>query len=171
MVRHRDDAGDLTQDVIVKMIESLGSYNGQSKLSTWVIRIAMNCCLSHMRRQRVRRHEPLTEVIVEHGPGHHPTVDRTEQIGSAGGRGGSGARGGGRELLPAERIEQSQQRQSLLRALESLDDESRAVLVLRDLQDLDYQQLSEVLEVPLGTVKSRLFRARAALRAAIEAQG
>src|SRR6185503_5576804 len=54
MVRNRDDAADLTQDVLLKMVESLGTYTGQSKLSTWVIRIAMNASLSHLRKQRVR---------------------------------------------------------------------------------------------------------------------
>jgi RNA polymerase sigma-70 factor (ECF subfamily) len=59
----------------------------------------------------------------------------------------------------------------LVRALNSLDEESRALLVLRDLQDLDYQQLAEVFELPLGTVKSRLFRARESLRTALEGMG
>ena len=58
----------------------------------------------------------------------------------------------------------------LLAALDTLDPDHRAVLVLRDGQDLDYQQIGDVLGVPIGTVKSRLFRARAALREAIERQ-
>jgi RNA polymerase sigma-70 factor (ECF subfamily) len=58
----------------------------------------------------------------------------------------------------------------LSRALGSLDPQMRAVLVLRDMQDLEYSQISEVLNVPVGTVKSRLFRARVALRTAVEAE-
>ena len=57
----------------------------------------------------------------------------------------------------------------VLEALDRLDADSRAILVLRDVQDLDYEQMAEALEVPIGTVKSRLFRARAALREAVEA--
>jgi len=56
----------------------------------------------------------------------------------------------------------------VMQALESLDPDTRAIIVLRDLQELDYQQLSETLEIPIGTVKSKLFRARLALRHALE---
>lgn len=165
MVRSREDAADLTQDVLLKMVESLDSYSGQSKLSTWVIRIAMNACLSHLRKQRVR--------------------GQTGSIGDmVGGKAGSGqdaesrpgdATGGqhprSREPLPGAGVEQGQVRSMVLDALDSLDADSKAILVLRDVQDLDYEQLAAVLEVPVGTVKSRLFRARAALRGAIEARG
>ncbi len=66
------------------------------------------------------------------------------------------------------RVEQAEVQSRLLQALNSLDPESRALLVLRDLNGLDYIQIGEVFEVPVGTVKSRLFRARAALRDAAE---
>ena len=76
-----------------------------------------------------------------------------------------------REPLPAQRIEQEQARSAVAEALDSLDADMRSILVLRDLQDMDYQQLAEALDIPIGTVKSRLFRARAALREAIENRG
>ena len=74
------------------------------------------------------------------------------------------------EPTPPQGVEQAQLKTAVLRALDDLDPETRAILVLRDVQELDYQQLADVLEVPVGTVKSRLFRARAALRTAMEAQ-
>lgn len=170
MVRHRDDASDLTQEALLKMIEGLGSYNGRSKLSTWVIRVAMNCCLSHLRKQKLRSHESLDTAAATGN-----TAATGSEFASGRGQGSSmagiGATLGGREPLPQRRIEQEQIKFTVLQALESLDTDTRAVLVLRDLHDLDYQQLAEVLEIPIGTVKSRLFRARAALRAAVTARG
>lgn len=167
MVHHPDDASDLTQDALVKVIEGLSSYNGQSKLSTWVIRVTMNCCLTHLRKQKLRSHESLDA----------PGRKGTEAGFAAGAAGKSGpdssgkAISSGREPQPAQRIEQDQKRTIVLQALDSIEADMRSILVLRDLQDLDYQQLAEVLDIPIGTVKSRLFRARAALRQAIEARG
>jgi RNA polymerase sigma-70 factor (ECF subfamily) len=76
-----------------------------------------------------------------------------------------------REPWPGQRIEQEQTRELILKSMDDLDADMRAILVLRDVQDLDYQQLAEVLEIPIGTVKSRLFRARAALRHSIVVRG
>jgi RNA polymerase sigma-70 factor (ECF subfamily) len=160
MLRRPEDAADLTQDVLLKLVESLDSYDGRSKLSTWVIRITMNACLSHLRKQKVRAETPL-ERQPRGQTGPEPvSVVSAEPVG---GRGG--------EPSAAEGVEHQQQRTLVVRALQSIDAEARAILVLRDVQDLDYQQLAEALEVPLGTVKSRLFRARAMLRDAIEALG
>jgi len=169
MIRNVDEASDLTQDALVKVLEGLESYDGRSKLSTWVIRVTMNCCLSHLRKAKVREHDSLealpggsasarTANPAEWGPSH------------AGGSAGSSHKSHlrGREPQPAESVQQSQTRAMVTQALDSLDVDTRAILVLRDLQDLDYQQLAEVLEVPVGTVKSRLFRARAALRETVE---
>lgn len=166
MVRRPEDAADLTQDVLLKLVENLDSYDGRSKLSTWVIRVAMNASLSHLRKSKVRAERPL-------GPSEQASQGpRGAAAGEAGMPGpGGGVRGGRPEPSPAEGVEQNQQRMLIVRALESLDADARAMLVLRDVQDLDYQQLADVLDVPLGTVKSRLFRARAMLREAMEALG
>lgn len=152
MVRDEHDARDLAQDAMVKVIQGLDGYDGRSKLSTWVIRVTMNCCLSHLRKQRLRRHGSL--------PG-----DTAEDAGAA--RADPGIRG---ELPPPHGVEHGEMRGILSRALGSLDPQMRSVLVLRDMQDLEYSQIAGVLGVPVGTVKSRLFRARVALREAVEAE-
>ncbi len=149
MVRNPDDADDLTQDALVKVLEGLDTYHGRSQLSTWIIRVTMNCCLSHLRKQKLRRHASLDEL----GSAGEPA----RALGPVQG-----------ELSPLARVEQAERQALLLRLLRGLDPQMRAVLVLRDMQDLDYAQIGEVMEVPVGTVKSRLFRARAALRAAAE---
>jgi RNA polymerase sigma-70 factor (ECF subfamily) len=152
MVRNEHDARDLAQDTMVKVLQGLDGYDGRSKLSTWVIRVCMNCCLSHLRKQRLRR---------------HGSIERDWPRGAAGAVGAGGAV---RELPPARGVEHTEMQGILSRALGSLDPQMRAVLVLRDMQDLEYGQIAEVLNVPVGTVKSRLFRARVALRTAVEAE-
>ncbi|MCP3903302.1 MAG: RNA polymerase sigma factor [Planctomycetes bacterium] len=152
MLRRREDAADLTQDALLRIMEGLGSYDGRAAFSTWAIRVAMNCCLSHLRRERIRRHGSLDEPV---GPGEEPRHARLP---------------GGGELSGPERVERGETSRIVVRALASLDPAMRAALVLRDLQGLDYQQVGAVLGVAVGTVKSRLFRARAALREEVERQ-
>jgi RNA polymerase sigma-70 factor (ECF subfamily) len=150
MVRNPEAAADLTQDSLIKVMEGLDSYDGRAAFSTWVIRVTMNCCLSHLRKERLRRHGSLDQPTAEGAlpPSFHLPSEA--------------------ELSGLRRVEQAEMRSVLLRALASLEPHMRAVLVLRDLQGLEYQQIGQVLGVPVGTVKSRLFRARAALRAAAE---
>ncbi len=166
MVRDENEARDLTQEAIVKVLEGLESFDGRSKLSTWMIRVTLNCCLSHLRRQKLRRHASLdgegeTAVPPGTGWGHGAGVGAGAWRPEVG-RPGS-------ELTPARRVERVELCSIVLRALGTLEPEMRAVLILRDMQDLDYNLIGEVLGVPIGTVKSRLFRAREALRAAAEA--
>jgi RNA polymerase sigma-70 factor (ECF subfamily) len=153
MVRDPDEASDLTQDALIRVIEGLGSYDGRSKLSTWVIRVTMNVCLSHLRKQKLRRHGSLDDPAAGGGG------TWAQNLPSPAGRG---------ELPGTRRVEQAELQVVLQAALDRVDPVMRAVLVLRDLQDLNYQQIAEVLDLPVGTVKSRLFRAREALRAALE---
>jgi len=157
MVRKPEDAADLTQDVLLKLVENLSSYDGRSKLSTWIIRVTMNAALSHLRREKTRDARSLEtggRIEVEGGP----SETRTLPLAS-------------REPSPLQSVQQDQQRTLVLRALEALDADTRGILVLRDMHDMDYQQLAEALDVPIGTVKSRLFRARAAFREAFETLG
>lgn len=156
MVRDRDLATDLTQDAMVKIIEGLGSYDGRAKLSTWIIRVTMNVCLSRLRSEKLRRHASLE--------------------GMEDSRNGRAAPGGAafrpfeqaREPGAGRGVEHEELRQRLAEALLRISPEQRAILVLRDSRGLEYEQIAEVLGVPVGTVKSRLFRAREALRTALE---
>ncbi|MBL8990202.1 MAG: RNA polymerase sigma factor [Phycisphaerae bacterium] len=155
--RAHQHAADLCHDSMIRIMQGLGSFDGSSKLSTWMIRVTMNTCLSWLRAQRHRAHASL---------------DAPRQSGES--DSGSGRVETGSESLPggeppaASNVERTEQRRRVARALEGLDPEQRAILVLRDLQGLEYDQIAEVLGTPVGTVKSRLFRARAALRAAVE---
>jgi RNA polymerase sigma-70 factor (ECF subfamily) len=155
MVGNRDSAADLTQDAMVKIIEGLSTYDGRSKLSTWMIRVTMNVCLSKMRSEKLRRHASLDAPERGAGREGRPAADRLEDSRE-------------REPEPGSGVEREELRQMMAGALLRIAPEQRAILVLRDSRDLDYDQIAEVLSIPVGTVKSRLFRARAALREAIE---
>jgi len=152
MVGDRERAGDLTQDAFVRIIQGFDSYDGRSRLSTWMIRVTMNVVLSHLRYEKHRRHLSLDVPDASGRPigGNIPT---------------------GGEPPAGQGVQQEQTREQMARALLGLGDEQRAILVLRDVRGLEYEQIAEVLQVPVGTVKSRIFRARAALRRQIELTG
>jgi len=165
LVHNRDLASDLTQDTFVKVIQNLEKYDGRSKLSTWLIRVAMNVSLSKLRSEKLRRHASLDAPIGGTGGGGGGRN-------TFGGRDGEGPSRGSQIAHNAEHsgltgVERDQERQSLLAALRLVEDEQRAILILRDGHGLEYEQIAEALGVAVGTVKSRLFRARLALREAI----
>lgn len=154
MVSHRDDAAEVAQDAMLKIVEHVKDFQGGSDIATWMIRIAINQSISHLRKRRLRQTASL------------------DAPGNGGGEGGRDDQGTAlrrelpdrREPSPESSVQQREMIAHLHEALGRIDDEFRAVLVLRDLQEMDYAQIAEAIQVPLGTVKSRLFRARLALR-------
>ncbi len=166
MVGNRDDAAELAQDTLVKLIRNLHQFDGQSLFSTWAIRIAMNRCLSHLRAARHRR------TVSLQGAGSAFSDTRTDSASPAETLRGDvprhhGAAEGDGEHSGRSGVEPLAEHAAVSRALASLDMEQRSILILRDVRGLDYDQIAFVLDVPVGTVKSRLFRARAALRTAM----
>lgn len=162
MLRNDEEARDLTQESMIKVLEGLDSFDSRARLSTWVIRVTMNCCLSYLRKRKLRRHLSL-DTPVGGATGSSGGSDSEEFVGNVGQQLADKREQGGEEY-----VELQETRRVVLSALESLDHHMRAVLVLRDMQGLEYQQIAEVIDKPVGTVKSRLFRARSALRDAIE---
>lgn len=158
MVSHRDDAAELTQDTLAKTVERLQEFRGDAKLSTWMTRIAMNLCISHLRKRKHRQHLSLSDdPRAGSGSG-------SDQFGNQP-RAGLGASLADQQMTtPAQQAEQHEDLALLEQALASLDDELRQIIVLRDIDEMDYQQISDVLDLKIGTVKSKLFRARLALR-------
>lgn len=134
-----EDARDATQDVFVSALRSLKNYREEASLGTWFHRVAINASLDLLRRRQRRPTRPLDEAV--------------ERASLAPG--------------PEEAAITSSRAAEVHRALAALSDEHRAVLVLHDLQDLDYAAVGEALDIPLGTVKSRIHRARAELARAL----
>lgn len=155
MVSNPEDAAELAQDAVVRAIRGIGSYDGRSAFSTWLTRVTINTCLSWHRVQG--RRAGKTPVAIEDAdrfPDH-----AAEPSGPGGVQPGERTRSG-----PDQPV-----RTRLEHALERLKPEQRAVLVLRDVRGLDYESIGAALDLPVGTVKSRLFRARAAMRTAYDA--
>ena len=151
MVGNRDDAAEVTQEAMLKVIENINSFRGHSQITTWMIRITMNLSFSHLRKRRLRQTTSL-DATGSTGPQDDQLTPLREQLSNPG------------ELGPDLRVQQSEMVSHLITALDKQQDDLRAVLVLRDIDELDYDQIAEVLEIPVGTVKSRLFRGRLALR-------
>jgi RNA polymerase sigma-70 factor (ECF subfamily) len=130
MMRDRDQALDVTQDTFLTVFRKADRYKAEAAFSTWIYRVTVNTCYDHLRRRQRKR----TEVLPEN---HDP---RDESAASA---------------LSAVEL-----RPDLEKALMGISPEFRAAVVLVDMQGLSLDQAADTLEVPTGTVKSRLFRAR-----------
>lgn len=155
MVHNRETAADLTQDAFVKIIQHIASFDGRAKLSTWMIKITMNVCLSKLRSEKVRKAASL-EALQDGARGTQTDPGRGMDFEQ------------GREQGTSSSVEAHEDQERVLAALRLLDPDQRAVLILCDCRGQSYEQISEVLGVAVGTVKSRLFRARTALRDAVE---
>ncbi|MFT3852046.1 MAG: sigma-70 family RNA polymerase sigma factor [Ilumatobacteraceae bacterium] len=130
------DAADAAQEAMIAIVRNVAKFDGRASFGTWTYRIATNASLDELRR---RRRRPVSTVPTdEHAaePVDHTTTQRLDAIGE-------------REVLDA--------------ALAGLAEEFRVPVVLRDVGDLDYAEIAQVLDVPIGTVKSRIARGRAAL--------
>lgn len=150
MVGHPEDAADLVQETFVRAMQNVAKFEGKSTLYTWLFRIAINLSLSHRRAQRYRTAASLDGS---------PAEDVNQQAASLRRQLAQGT-----ELDPAAQAEIHLEHERILEALARLEPDFRAIIVLRDVEECDYEQIGEILELPVGTVKSRLFRARAALR-------
>ncbi|MBS0187978.1 MAG: sigma-70 family RNA polymerase sigma factor [Planctomycetes bacterium] len=154
-----ETALDAAQETLLRAIRGLDTFDDRARFSTWITRIAINACLTRARSEKLRRHASLDAP----GPTNQgPTGDSARGAGSFGDSLPAG------EQTPSRRVEQDEDHARMLRALGQLDVEARTILLLRDGHDLEYEQIAEMLGVAIGTVKSRLFRARQALREAME---
>lgn len=148
MLGQYEDAVDLSQDVFVKAYTALHSYQPKYPFSAWLFRIARNAAIDEIRRRRltlVALDEPL-----ETSEG---TMERQLAADGPG---------------PEQALLQHEASRLIDQALASLPDKYREPLVLRHASDMSYEEIAEALELPLGTVKTRIFRGREALRAALE---
>ncbi len=154
MCSRRADAEELAQEAFLRALERIDQFRGDSKFYTWLFRIATNLVISHRRRGgRVKFHS-LTRPAEDESMVQDDTV--TADLAQR------------REPGPSESAMSAEIRQVVSAALSSLAEPFRLVLVLRDMQDMDYTEIAQVLEVPVGTVKSRLYRARSMLRQCLD---
>ena len=138
ITRNELEAEDVVQDAYVLAFSKLSTYKGNSAFFTWLYRIAFNVAISRMRRKRPTvslqgKDERSRLDFPDHGPAPDANIKRCEEV------------------------------LQLQAALSRLSDEHRIILVLREMDELDYDAISDILELPIGTVRSRLHRARGRL--------
>lgn len=150
MLGHAEEAEDVAQEVFVSLFKAIDSFRGDSSLDTWILRITANHCrnrIKYLARRHARRRQSLDDTDEARLTASAPAHPRPDAVAE------------GNEL---ERIVHD--------GLQALDEEHRVVIVLRDMDHLSYAEIAEVLDVAEGTVKSRLFRARAQLKAFIQSR-
>jgi len=145
MCGNREDAQDCMQEAMIRIYRALSSFKGQSSFSTWVYRITMNTCLDELRRRKARRSTSLDNLL---DSGWSP-ANETD--------------------TPERHAVQSEQRRTIERAISDLPEDMRSAVILRDIQGLTYDEIASALEVNVGTVKSRISRARERLREKLSA--
>lgn len=148
MLADREEAFDVTQDVFLSVHKSTERFRADARLSTWIIRIARNHCLNRIKYLK-RRGRGRSEEYGE--------VDEGRLAASVEG-----------SLAPDEAVAAARLRERLRRAIAELDTEQRELVILRDVEGLSYDEIVSITDLPEGTVKSRLHRARERLAAALE---
>lgn len=141
VIGNPEDAADATQEAFISALRKLGQFRGDSAFSTWMHRVAVNACYDLLRKRsrQPMLHLPTDQDMPERELGP-PMPDHADEVAST---------------------------RDAAAALALVADEFRVALVLADVQDLPYDQISEILDVPVGTVKSRVFRGRIALARAM----
>lgn len=142
MLGREEDARDATQETFVAAYRNLKNFRGEARVSSWLHRIAVNQCLTLKRRQKTRSEEFLDEESGEH-----------ERVFVTPGR-----------LSPAKTAERGQQEFLVRKAVSSLPLEMRQVILMKEFEEMTFQEIAETLELPLSTVKSRLYTALKQLR-------
>lgn len=140
MCANREDAQDCLQEAMLRVYRAIGSFKGQSTFSTWVYRITMNTCLDELRRKKNRQNTSLDNLV---DMGWSPTD------------GGAG---------PEKQALMREMREKMHGAIRELPDDMRAAVVLRDIQGFSYDEIAQMLEINVGTIKSRISRGREKLR-------
>jgi RNA polymerase sigma-70 factor (ECF subfamily) len=143
MVGSRDDALDLSQEIFLKVFGALDRYNPAYKFSTWVFRIAGNAAIDHLRKRRPR----TVPLEVQDADGRMSSFEYKSH-----------------DLDPYAELRNVERGSAIARAIAALPAEFRELITLRHFGGLSYEQIAEVKQMPLGTVKNKLFRARAVLK-------
>lgn len=141
-----DEAQDAAQEVFIKVYRNIGTFRGDSSVSTWIYRITRNVCCDILRK---RKSSNVISLDAEDEEGHKNEPADTGDT-------------------PQEAAEKNERDEILRSAVASLEETHKTVITLFDMEGLSYDEIAEVMKCPVGTVKSRLYRARDALRKILE---
>ncbi|RKD28000.1 RNA polymerase sigma-70 factor, ECF subfamily [Caminicella sporogenes DSM 14501] len=145
LIGNVEDAKDVTQEALIKVYKFLKNFKGESSFSTWLYKIVMNTCLDMIRKNN-KIHTISLDKPIENKNGNY-NFELSDN----------------KNVLD-EKIEQDEKIKIIQRAIKKLPEKYRVVLVLRDLQDFSYSDISDIINCPVGTVKSRINRGRMQLK-------
>lgn len=150
MLGSPEDARDATQETFVSAFRNLRGFRGEAKVSSWLHRIAVNQCITRQRRTRVRPETGIEDELEARGESFLATPSRSS---------------------PALSVEASERAKAVRKAVAALPPELREVVVMKEFEELTFQEIADALQVPLSTVKSRLYTALKQLRMRLEKHG
>ncbi len=142
VLRDREEARDVVQEAFVMAWTKLASFRGDSEFYSWLFRVTYNIAMSRKRKKSL----PVTSIDAQPASGSIIPEDRRP------------------DNQPSHKMETSERQQLVRTALENLPEEYRTVLILKEMENFKYEQIAEIVGVPLGTVRSRIHRARSLLR-------
>ena len=151
-LRNEEDARDAVQEAFLSAIRSIAKFERSSKLSTWLHRIAVNCCLMRLRTRRRKPEQPIEDFLPRFADDGHQVHPSFAWKGSA-----------------EDLLQQEETRRLVREAIDRLPDSYRSVLLLRDIEEVSTEEAARLLEVSENAVKIRLHRARQALRGLLDA--
>ena len=151
-----DDAAELTQDTFVKIIQSIDKFAGKSSFYTWAFRIAVNLTLNYCQRNT----RIALQSLDAEDEGYHSQMQANQAL--------KEFLTDGKSPDPATAAQNKELCDIVVKSLMRLDDAQRTVIVLRDIEGMNYAQIAKVLDIELGTVRSRLSRGRSRLREILE---
>jgi len=144
MVRNKEETEDLVQEAFIKAFASLGTFNEEYAFSTWLYKIAINNCIDHFRKRRLKTFSIDTPIQSKDGEITREFSDTT--------------------FSPDNKILSKEKNELIAEAIERLPEKYRTSILLRHQEERSYEEISQILGIPLGTVKARIFRAREILK-------
>ena len=144
MVTDREEAADLAQEAFLKAWRSLSSFQEASSFATWMHRLTTNVCLDYLRKQTRRQNISTAVSLDDEEAGWTEPADHSQD--------------------PQYQLERLERKQALARALKELPEHHRRMLIMREVSGMSYQEIADALDADLGTIKSRIARARERLR-------
>lgn len=143
--KNPEDAKDISQDVFIKIYKNLDKFDNKSSFSTWLYRITTNTCIDELRKRKGKETVSIdNDIEDDEGKFKREFADN--------------------EPTPEEKVISKEGESEIIKSMNTLSDEHRTIIVMRDIQGLSYTEISEIIGVSIGTVKSRISRARLQLK-------
>lgn len=150
MVRNKEEAEDLAQEAFLKAFNAISTFNKEYAFSTWLYKIAINNCIDFLRKKKFKTKSIDRPIETKSGEIKYDLPDSSYN--------------------PERRILRKEMSAMIQHAIKALPEKYKTVIVLRHIQSKSYEEIAAILDVPLGTVKARIFRAREMLKRSLKSK-